>query len=236
VKKIISSGILLHPTSLPGKYGIGTLGKEAFAFVDFLKKSNQKLWQIFPLGPTGYGDSPYQSFSTFAGNPYLIDFDLLIEENLLSQSDLEGISFGENPESVDYGAIYNQKYPLLRKAYENYKNTKENKEREELKYLFEEFKAHNQSWLNDFTMYISLKNHFNGLPWNEWPEDIKSRQHDAMGKYYEIVKEEVEYQKFTQFLFFKQWNAVKKYANENGIKIIGDIPIFVAADSSDACS
>ena len=151
-----SSGILLHPTSLPGKYGIGTLGKEAFAFVDFLKKSNQKLWQIFPLGPTGYGDSPYQSFSTFAGNPYLIDFDLLIEENLLSQSDLEGISFGENPESVDYGAIYNQKYPLLRKAYENYKNTKENKEREELKYLFEEFKAHNQSWLNDFAMYISL--------------------------------------------------------------------------------
>ena len=118
-----SSGILLHPTSLPGKYGIGTLGKEAFAFVDFLKKSNQKLWQIFPLGPTGYGDSPYQSFSTFAGNPYLIDFDLLIEENLLSQSDLEGISFGENPESVDYGAIYNQKYPLLRKAYENFKSS-----------------------------------------------------------------------------------------------------------------
>ena len=229
-----SSGILLHPTSLPGKYGIGTLGKEAFAFVDFLKKSNQKLWQIFPLGPTGYGDSPYQSFSTFAGNPYLIDFDLLVEENLLSQSDLEGISFGENPENVDYGAIYNQKYPLLRKAYENYKNTKENKEREELKYLFEEFKAHNQSWLNDFAMYISLKNHFNGLPWNEWPEDIKSRQPEAMEKYYETVKEEVEYQKFIQFLFFKQWNAVKKYANENGVKIIGDIPIFVAADSSDA--
>ena len=196
-----SSGILLHPTSLPGKYGIGTLGKEAFAFVDFLKKSNQKLWQIFPLGPTGYGDSPYQSFSTFAGNPYLIDFDLLVEENLLSQSDLEGISFGENPENVDYGAIYNQKYPLLRKAYENYKNTKENKEREELKHLFEEFKAHNQSWLNDFAMYISLKNHFNGLPWNEWPEDIKSRQPEAMEKYYETVKEEVEYQKFIQFLF-----------------------------------
>jgi len=229
-----SSGILLHPTSLPGKYGIGTLGKEAFAFVDFLKKSNQKLWQIFPLGPTGYGDSPYQSFSTFAGNPYLIDFDLLVEENLLSQSDLEGISFGENPENIDYGAIYNQKYPLLRKAYENYKNTKENKEREELKHLFEEFKAHNQSWLNDFAMYISLKNHFNGLPWNEWPEDIKSRQPEAMEKYYETVKEEVEYQKFIQFLFFKQWNAVKKYANENGVKIIGDIPIFVAADSSDA--
>ena len=229
-----SSGILLHPTSLPGKYGIGTLGKEAFAFVDFLKKSNQKLWQIFPLGPTGYGDSPYQSFSTFAGNPYLIDFDLLVEENLLSQSDLEGISFGENPENVDYGAIYNQKYPLLRKVYENYKNTKENKEREELKHLFEEFKVHNQSWLNDFAMYISLKNHFNGLPWNEWPEDIKSRQPEAMEKYYEIIKEEVEYQKFIQFLFFKQWNAVKKYANENGVKIIGDIPIFVAADSSDA--
>ena len=116
-----SSGILLHPTSLPGKYGIGSLGKEAYKFVDFLKKANQKLWQIFPLGPTGYGDSPYQCFSTFAGNPYLIDFDLLIEQNLLTEEDLKGVDFGGNEEYIDYGAIYNQKYPLLRKAYDNFK-------------------------------------------------------------------------------------------------------------------
>ena len=116
-----SSGILLHPTSLPGKYGIGSLGKEAYKFVDFLKKANQKLWQIFPLGPTGYGDSPYQCFSTFAGNPYLIDFDLLIEQNLLTEEDLRDVDFGGNEEYIDYGAIYNQKYPLLRKAFENFK-------------------------------------------------------------------------------------------------------------------
>ena len=121
-----SSGILFHPTSLPGKYGIGSLGKEAFDFVNFLKKSKQKLWQIFPLGPTGYGDSPYQSFSSFAGNPYLIDFDLLIEAHLLSEDDLNGVFFGDNEEYIDYGAIYNQKYPLLRKAFENFRNNYSN--------------------------------------------------------------------------------------------------------------
>ena len=202
----------------------------SFGFVDFLKKSNQKLWQIFPLGPTGYGDSPYQSFSTFAGNPYLIDFDLLVEENLLSQSDLEGIPFGENPENVDYGAIYNQKYPLLRKAYENFKSSDNHEMRENL----EHFKRENASWLNDYSLYISLKNHFNGLPWNEWAHDIKNREHGAMEHYKNELADDIEYHNFIQFLFFKQWGDVKRYANENGIKIIGDIPIFVAADSSDA--
>jgi len=154
-----SSGILFHPTSLPGKYGIGTLGKEAFAFVDFLKKSNQKLWQIFPLGPTGYGDSPYQCFSTFAGNPYLIDFDLLIEQNLLTEEDLRDVDFGGNEEYIDYGAIYNQKYPLLRKAYYNFKANGNDYLRGKL----DAFKAENNAWLNDYSLFISLKNHFNIL-------------------------------------------------------------------------
>lgn len=225
-----SSGILFHPTSLPGKYGIGTLGKEAYAFIDFLKKSRQKLWQIFPLGPTGYGDSPYQSFSSFAGNPYLIDFDLLIEAHLLSEEDLRDVFFGDNEEYIDYGAIYNQKYPLLRKAYENFKSSDNHEMRENL----EHFKRENASWLNDYSLYISLKNHFNGLPWNEWAHDIKNREHEAMEHYKNELADDVEYHNFIQFLFFKQWGDVKRYANENGIKIIGDIPIFVAADSSDA--
>ena len=225
-----SSGILLHPTSLPGKYGIGSLGKEAYKFVDFLKKANQKLWQIFPLGPTGYGDSPYQCFSSFAGNPYLIDFDLLIEQNLLAEEDLKGVDFGGNEEYIDYGAIYNQKYPLLRKAYENFK-ANENKE---LKEKLETFKAENGSWLDDYSLYISLKNHFNGLPWNEWEDDIRTRKEAAINKYKAELANEIEYHNFIQFLFFTQWNNVKKYANDNGIKIIGDIPIFVAVDSSDA--
>ena len=225
-----SSGILFHPTSLPGKYGIGTLGKEAYAFIDFLKKSKQKLWQIFPLGPTGYGDSPYQSFSSFAGNPYLIDFDLLIEAHLLSEEDLRDIFFGDNEEHIDYGAIYNQKYPLLRKAYENFKSSDNN----EMKGSFENFKRENSSWLNDYSLYISLKNHFNGLPWNEWAQDIKNREDGAMHHYRSELADDIEYHNFIQFLFFKQWGDVKRYANENGIKIIGDIPIFVAADSSDA--
>ena len=225
-----SSGILFHPTSLPGKYGIGTLGKEAYAFIDFLKKSKQKLWQIFPLGPTGYGDSPYQSFSSFAGNPYLIDFDLLIEAHLLSEEDLRDIFFGDNEEHIDYGAIYNQKYPLLRKAYKNFKSSDNN----EMKGSLENFKRENSSWLNDYSLYISLKNHFNGLPWNEWAHDIKNRENSAMQHYKNELADDIEYHNFIQFLFFKQWNDVKRYANENGIKIIGDIPIFVAADSSDA--
>lgn len=225
-----SSGILFHPTSFPGKYGIGTLGKEAYAFIDFLKKSRQKLWQIFPLGPTGYGDSPYQSFSSFAGNPYLIDFDLLIEAHLLSEEDLRDVFFGDNEEYIDYGAIYNQKYPLLRKAYENFKSSDNHEMRENL----EHFKRENASWLNDYSLYISLKNHFNGLPWNEWAHDIKNREHGAMEHYRNELADDIEYHNFIQFLFFKQWGDVKRYANENGIKIIGDIPIFVAADSSDA--
>ncbi len=229
-----SSGILLHPTSFSGKYGIGALGKEAFSFIDFLKKAGQKLWQIFPLGPTGYGDSPYQSFSSFAGNPYLIDFELLIKEHLLTEEDLKEINFGNNEEYIDYGIIYNEKYPLLRKAYENFKITEYViSEKSSPKELFEKFKEENNSWLNDYALFISIKNHFKGLPWNEWPEDIRARETDALKKYYEELYDEINFHKFIQYLFFTQWLDVKRYANENNIKIIGDIPIFVAADSVD---
>lgn len=224
-----SSGILLHPTSLPGKYGIGTLGYEAHKFIDFLKKSNQKLWQIFPLGPTGYGDSPYQSFSSFAGNPYLIDFDILISDGLLQNEDFENIFWGENPEYIDYGVIYNQKFPLLKKAYDSFKSGNFNHLEEE----FTGFKEKNNSWLEDYSLFISLKNHFNGLPWIQWPEDIKLRKSSALESYKKELSDETEFQKFIQFLFFKQWYEIKKYAEENNVKIIGDIPIFVAADSAD---
>lgn len=232
-----SSGILLHPTSFPSEYGIGTLGKEAFSFIDFLKKSKQKLWQIFPLGPTGYGDSPYQSFSSFAGNPYLIDFDLLIEENLLTKDDLKDLNFGDNEEYIDYGIIFNEKYHLLRKVYENFKNSICNlNEGNYSKKLFEKFKIENNSWLDDYSMFISLKNNFKGLPWNEWPENIRSRNLEAMEKYRNNLQYEIDFQNFIQYLFFNQWSNVKKYANQNNIKIIGDIPIFVAADSADTWS
>ena len=200
-----SSGILLHPTSLPGKYGIGSLGKEAYKFVDFLKKANQKLWQIFPLGPTGYGDSPYQCFSTFAGNPYLIDFDLLIEQNLLNEEDLRDVDFGGNEEYIDYGAIYNQKYPLLRKAYDNFKANGNDYLRGKL----DAFKAENNAWLNDYSLFISLKNHFNGLPWTEWPHDIKVREEAAVSKYREELADDIEYNNFIQCLFFTQWDNLK---------------------------
>ena len=153
-----SSGILLHPTSLPGKYGIGTLGEEAKKFIDFLEKSNQKLWQIFPLGPTGYGDSPYQCFSAFAGNPYLIDFEELFSLNFLDKSDVENAFLSDNNTFINYGLIYENKLPLLRKAYDNYKNLLPN----DVKYDFESFKLANLFWLEDYSLFISIKNKFNG--------------------------------------------------------------------------
>ncbi len=225
-----SSGILLHPTSLPGKYGIGTLGEETRRFVDFLEKSNQKLWQIFPLGPTGYGDSPYQCFSAFAGNPYLIDFDNLFYFNLLHENDLQGVHLSNNEEYIDYGLIYQNKLPLLRKAYGNFKNTKF----DDLKSEFETFKNSNTLWLNDYALFISLKNRFGGKSWSEWPEDIKNREQSSIDKYTIELSEDIEYQKFVQFIFFRQWNEIKSYANSKGIKLVGDIPIFVAFDSADA--
>ncbi|BDU51309.1 4-alpha-glucanotransferase [Haliovirga abyssi] len=226
-----SSGVLLHATSLPGKFGIGTLGKEAYQFVDFLIKSNQKLWQTYPLGPTGYGDSPYQCFSAFAGNPLLISLETVVEDGLLTNSDLEtNEKFDES--KVDFGKIINFKFPILKKAFDNFSNG--SFELEKIK--FETFVKKNSNWLDDFSLFMSLKEHFGGKPWIEWDNDIKLREENALRDYKNKLKNDIEFQNFIQYLFFKQWKKLKAYANQNYIKIVGDIPIFVAFDSADAWS
>ncbi len=219
-----ASGVLMHISSLPGDTGIGTLGKEAYDFVDFLENSGQTYWQVLPLCPTSYGDSPYQSFSTFAGNPYFIDFDLLCKEDLLKESDYSKIKWCGNPEKIDYKLLYKNRFKVLRKAFDNFNLNND-------KYIA--FCNDNSFWLDDFALYMSLKNSFDGKPWNEWSQDLKTRNDKSVSKVKTELNEEIEFQKFIQYVFFKQWNDLKKYANENGIKIIGDIPIYVAGDSAD---
>lgn len=223
-----SSGILLHPTSLPSPYGIGTLGKEAYAFIDFLKDSSQKLWQTFPLGPTGYGDSPYQCFSAFAGNPLLIDLDILIEEGLLEKSEIFPPNFQNN--SIDYGALINFKLPLLKKSYNKFCNqhihSKENE--------FKIFNNKNHFWLHDYALYRAIKDYLGGDSWLKWENNIKFREPETLRKFEILLESEINFHKYMQFQFFKQWYSLKNYANKNNIKIIGDIPIFVSLDSSDA--
>jgi 4-alpha-glucanotransferase len=219
-----ASGVLMHISSLPGGTGIGTLGKEAYEFVDFLKASGQTYWQVLPLCPTSYGDSPYQSFSTFAGNPYFIDFDSLYNENLLKKSDYSKIKWFKNPEKIDFNLLYKNRFNVLKKAFDNFN-------RENSDYI--DFCDKNSFWLDDFALYMALKNKFNGFSWNEWPQDFKTRKKDIISNAKKEMKEDVGFQKFVQYIFFKQWNDLKKYTNENGIKIIGDIPIYVAGDSAD---
>lgn len=228
MKKDRGSGIIMHITSLPGKYGIGTFGKEAYKFCDFLKKSKQKYWQILPLGPTSYGDSPYQSFSAFAGNPYLINLDMLKEENLLKKEDYEDKNFGHNPEVVNYGLMFTEKMSVLKTSFINF--SKDNHED------FERFKEEEKEWLDDYSLFMAIKYESNFKIWNSWDEKLKRRDKDEIEKYKDHLKEEIEYWKYLQYEFFKQWNKLKKYANENEIKIIGDIPIYVAEDSSDVWS
>lgn len=219
------SGILMHIASLPGDYGIGTFGKEAYEFADFLKKAGQKYWQILPLGQTSYGDSPYQSFSAFAGNPYFIDFDILAEEGLLNKEDYENVFWGDNDEKIDYSLIFNEKMKVLRKAYENGKG----KNVDELK----AFEQEQSFWLNDYALYMAIKGTFELKSWKEWDDDIKRREPDVVKRYKEQLSDEIEYWSFLQYHFFKQWNKLKKYVNDQGIEIIGDIPIYVAEDSAD---
>ncbi|MBV7273602.1 4-alpha-glucanotransferase [Clostridium sp. PL3] len=220
-----SSGILMHIISLPNPYGIGTFGKEAYEFVDFLVKARQSYWQILPIGPTGAGDSPYQSFSTFAGNPYFIDLDLLKEQELLKKEDYENVDFGDDLEKVDYEKMFNNKMPILRIAFENSKG--------KYKKEIENFKVQNKAWLEDYALYMAIKLEFHLKSWQEWDEDIKLRNKKALNYYKKELKEEIEYWVFLQYVFFYQWKKLKKYANHNGIKIIGDIPIYVAEDSAD---
>lgn len=219
-----TSGILLHISSLPSEYGIGTFGKEAYRFVDFLEQAGQTYWQILPIGITGYGDSPYQSFSSFAGNPYFIDPDLLCEQGLLKKSDYNTLDFGKDPDKVDFGKLYENRYKMLRKAYNNF--DKANVE-------FKTFCKENSYWLDDFAMFMALKNDHNGASWSTWDKDIKHREKTAMAAVNERLAEEIDFYRVIEYLFFKQWFELKAYANEKGIRIIGDIPIYVSFDSAD---
>ncbi len=226
-----ASGILLHPTSLPGRFGIGDLGKNAYKFVDLLAECQQKLWQMCPLGPTGYGDSPYQCFSAFAGNPLLINLEALEEEGLLSHEDL-ALEKPFDPKSVDYGPVIQKKTALLKKAYKNFLVRAPS----EKKPPYEEFCENQSAWLEDYALFMALKEHHGGAVWNTWEQKLVTRDPDTLSSWRTKLVEQISYQKFIQYLFFKQWFALKTYTNAKGIKIIGDIPIFVAFDSADAWS
>ena len=219
------AGLLLSISSLPSKYGIGTFGDEGYKFVDMLVEANQKYWQVLPLGPTSYGDSPYQSFSAFAGNPYFIDLDYLVKEGLLASDEMNKFDWGSNPSYVDYEKIYNSRFIVLRKAYEasNHKKTKK----------YKQFLEDNAFWIEDYSFYMALKNHFDNKEWLAWDEAIRFREEKALKKYAKLLKDDVDFWKFCQFKFYEQWNDLKDYANKKGIKVIGDIPLYVALDSSD---
>lgn len=219
------SGILMHVTSLPGDYGIGTLGKEAYRFVDFLKKAGQKYWQILPIGPTGYGNSPYQSFCSYAGNPYLIDLDMLNEKGLLKKSEYYYIDFGQNKRRVDFKKITQNKMLILRKAYERFKINEDR--------LCGEFRCRNRDWIEDYAIYMALKNTYGQRPWYLWPKDIKYRKQNALDRFKRDHEDKVNFWVFLQYIFFSQWLGIKAYANNKGIQIIGDVPIYTAYDSMD---
>jgi len=222
------SGILLHPTSLPGRYGIGSLNQAAYEWVDFLESTRQTLWQVLPLGPTGYGDSPYQSFSSFAGNPYLISLEEAVPEGLVDQQELDQApGFPHN--HVDFGAIYNWKLPLLRRAADAFPARATATQREE----FAQFCTDNADWLDDFALFMALKDAHGGAPWNTWEMELRSRQPDALQAARQTQGDAIHAHKFSQWLFYRQWSALKTYANQRDIQIIGDIPIFVAMDSAD---
>lgn len=219
-------GTLLHISSLPSKYGIGTLGVEAERFVDFLKDSGQGVWQVLPIGPTSVGDSPYQSFSAYAGNPLFIDLDKLIDEGLLTSELVEKTDFGEDSERVDYEKQFLNKYPLLWKAFEKF-------ERQDNRDEFKKFCEDEKDWLDDYALFMSLKYCFKQLPWNLWENDIRTRQPAAMAFYKNKMMREREYWCFLQFIFYSQWFELREYANQRNIKIIGDIPFYVSYDSAD---
>jgi len=223
--KTRSSGILMHISSLPGKYGIGDFGEEAYRFVDFLVKSKQKNWQILPLGITGYGDSPYQCFSAFAGNPYFIDLNEFLERGFLKEEDLHDLSFGSNPSKIDYSSLYKNKMLILKKAYDNgYEDIKD-----ELKNFYRE----KGDWLREFALFMSIKSHFENQSWIKWDEEYKEFDSEKVKKFELKHKSDIFFWVFTQYYFLKHWHKLKKYANENDVKIIGDLPIYVSEDSAD---
>ena len=224
-----SSGILLPIFSLPSRYGVGTLGQAAYDFIDFLAEADQAWWQILPVGPTSYGDSPYQCYSTFAGNPYFVDLDLLVADGLLKKSELKGVDFGSDPSQVDYGKLFENRFPLLRKAYA--------RGRETMAEEFAAFRRENERWLDDYALFMAAKDHFSGKPWTEWPDDdLRMHRPEAVRRWAEKLAEDVEFYSFIQLLFFRQWELLREYAHDHGVGIIGDVPIYVAMDSADTWS
>ena len=224
-----SSGILMHMSSLPSNYGIGSMGKCAYDFIDFLKSAGQKYWQLLPLGPTSYGDSPYSSFSSFAGNPYFIDLDILIEDGLLKKEELRGLDWGSDPARVDFGCIFQNRFKVLRLAFQ--------RGREPLRTQVEAFRRENASWLENYALFMAVKAHFNMVSWTEWKDEgIRLHRREAVERYSRELKEEIDFYVFMQYLFFKQWEKLRSYAKKQGIQFIGDIPIYVAMDSADVWS
>ena len=215
------SGILMHITSLPGPYGVGTMGKNAYAFLDFLHKSGQQSWQLLPLGPTGYGDSPYQSCSAYAGNPYLIDLDTLVRQHLLTKEELLAVDWGDDEGKVDFGKLYNGRTPILKTAYSRFRNDR----------ALNAFIKRNASWLPDFALYMALKETHNFAPWFQWEDALKLRQPEALEQAAQELAEPIRFYSFVQYEFYKQWDALKKKAGEYGIELIGDVPIYVPYDS-----
>ena len=221
-----SCGILLPVFALPSPYGIGTLGQAAYDFVDFLRQAGQSWWQMLPLGPTGYGDSPYQSFSSYAGNPYFIDLDLLRRDGLLTAQEIASLAWGSDPARVDYAALYENRFVLLQKAAERGWA----RDRAEVQL----FARQNAQWLPDYALYMAVKRHFDEKPWTQWPDEaIRLRKPEAMAQYRQLLAGDIRMFTYSQFLFFRQWNALREYAHEQGVGIIGDLPIYVSMDSAD---
>jgi 4-alpha-glucanotransferase len=221
------AGILLHPTSLPGRFGIGDLGYEAYNFVNFLEAAGQRLWQVFPLGPTGYGDSPYQCFSAFAGNPYILSPEKLRDYGFLSVEDLRIIP-QFNPSKIDFGEVIDYKTSLNKKAYDNFRKDKKGLEAD-----YTEFKKQSKDWLNDYSLFMAAKQFHKGVEWTKWDKDLVIGKAKTKLEWTKKLSDTIEYNNFTQFMFDKQWAELKDYANKKGVRIIGDIPIFVAFDSAD---
>ena len=220
-----ASGVLMHIASLPGNSGIGTLGKAAYDFVDFLKNARQTYWQILPVCPTSYGDSPYQSFSTFAGNPYFIDLDFLCRDGFLWEEEYRDIDWGQDETQVDYGLLYIRRHELFQKVQQHF--------RENPPADFKPFCAKNAFWLDDYALFMAIKDAHGGIAYSKWEDDIRTKQPDVTEMWRVKCSERVQYYKMLQYFFFKQWFALKRYAHQNGVRIIGDIPIYVAADSAD---
>ena len=220
-----SSGVLMHISSLPSPYGIGTMGKEARKFADFLEKSGQKYWQILPICPTSYGDSPYQSFSSFAGNPYFIDLEYLCKEKLLKKAECESFPWGKKADKVDYGVMYESRYKLLKIAFERFLRAEPDD--------FEAFCEKEADWLSDYALFMALKDANGGNAWFSWEKDLKMRKPEALAEARSTYAKDIRFYQMLQYLFFKQWWELKAYVNEKGIEIIGDVPIYVAGDSAD---